>query len=68
VLPWTITWKGGAAKAFDNITDVKVMRANGDVVGQFPVCRTYEAPYDTDSGVIFQVLPDLPAAIAGIPT
>ena len=54
--PSTILWHGGVAKDFANITDVKIVGNNGQVLIDGELNRLYEVPRDVAGGVLFLVL------------
>ena len=54
--PSKILWLDGTAKDLENITDVKIVGENRDVLVDDALCTTFEAPRDVTKGVEFFVL------------
>jgi hypothetical protein len=55
--PTKIFWHGGTAKSFANITNVRVVADNGEVlIDNDQLCTTYHLPKDASGGVNFEVL------------
>jgi hypothetical protein len=54
--PSTVMWFGGNVHELDDITDVKIVAANGEVLIEGELNRFHGGPHEVDGGVGFYVL------------
>jgi hypothetical protein len=59
--PTEIFWHGGTAKSLANITNVRIVADNGEVlINDDQLCTTFQVPKDGSGSVKFEVLSEGP--------
>jgi hypothetical protein len=54
--PSTVVWSGGNVRELDDITDVKIVAGNGEVLIEDELNRFHGGPHEVNRGVEFYVL------------